>query len=312
MNHSGCPPKGPIEKGKHSRVHAGADRGRKGIAEEMGKNQLVNPPGILDGMEMGAFVLLNIHGADANLFIGDAHGLHSQQHIGFVLEPVAVNRQEFFNRVPGNRPQTGLGIGQSHAAKELEDQRGGVIAEPASGRHLGAGEIPAAQHHIPGFQHPLAAGSGILRVVLIVSVHGDNTQALGPIFQEPGKGRFQCRALSPVHLMVQQGNLFMLLRRVLETGQVFRLGAVIHQNDVRKTIFQEAVDYGIQLFVRVQRGQNHGNLRKIQHRYASFFEFLDDSMVISRYYSIFLSFCKVLSQSLRNISVFRRFLLFSP
>ena len=263
-------------------------------------------------MEMGAFVLLNIHRADGQLLIGNAHGLHGQQHIGFVLKPVAVNRQEFFNRVSGDCPQTGLGIGQGHAAEELKNQRGGVIAEPASGGHLGAGEVPAAQHHIPGFQHPPAAGSGILRVVLVVTVHGDNAQALGSVFQEPGKGRFQRRALAPVHLMVQQGDLFMLLRRVLETGQVFRLGAVIHQNNIRKTIFQEAVDYGIQLFVRVQRGQNHGNLRKIQHRYASFFEFLDNSMVISRYYSIFLSFCKVVSQSLRNISVFHRFLLFFP
>ena len=41
------------------------------------------------------------------------------------------------------------------------------------------------------------------------------------------------------------------VRRVLKAGQIFGLGAVVDQNDIGKAVFQQAIDHGVQLFVRV-------------------------------------------------------------
>ena len=92
-----------------------------------------------------------------------------------------------------------------------------MVSEAASGRHMGQGKIPAAQNHMAGFQHPLRAGSGVLRVVLIVPVHGDNALSLRAIFQEVGKGGFQGRPLAPVHRVVEQMDLGGGVRRVAWT-----------------------------------------------------------------------------------------------
>ena len=37
----------------------------------------------------------------------------------------------------------------------------------------------------------LAAGLGVGGVVLVITVHGDNTEAIGPVSQEPAEGIFQ-------------------------------------------------------------------------------------------------------------------------
>ena len=106
-------------------------------------------------------------------------------------------------------------------------------------------------------------------MVLIVPVHGDHSQPLGPVFQKVGEGGFQGRSLAPVHLVVQQVDLFVCIRRMLKPGKIFRLGAVVDQNNVRKAVFQEPVDHRVQLLIRVQGGQDNRNARKICHINAS-------------------------------------------
>ena len=59
---------------------------------------------------------------------------------------------------------------------------------------------------------------------------------------------------------MEQVDLFMGVRRTLKTGQIFGLGAVVDQNDIGKAVFQQAIDHGVQLFVRVQGRKNHGNI----------------------------------------------------
>ena len=95
--------------------------------------------------------------------------------------------------------------------------------------------------------------------MLIVAVHGDNALAIGPVFQEPGKGGFQGCALAAIDLVMEQMNFFMGVRRTLKTGQIFGLGAVVDQNDIGKTVFQQAIDHGVQLFIRVKGWKDHGN-----------------------------------------------------
>ena len=95
-------------------------------------------------MEVGAFVLLDIDRADLDLFIGDAHGFHSQEHVGLVLEPVPGDGEKALHRAAGNGPQAGLGIGNGHAAEELHHRRGGMVAEAAALGHIRLIEIPAA------------------------------------------------------------------------------------------------------------------------------------------------------------------------
>ena len=80
--------------------------------------------------------------------------------------------------------------------KELENGGGGVVAEAAPGRDVVKGKVPAAKGDPAGFQHVQAAGFGVLRVVLIVAVHGDNTQTLGTVVQKEAEGVLQRRALA--------------------------------------------------------------------------------------------------------------------
>ena len=140
----------------------------------MRQNQLVDSPGIVDYPEMGAFVVLDVNRADFRFVEGNALILEGQQHIGLILEPVSVNLGQLGKDGSGDGSQSGLGIGNVHAHENLEDRRGGAVAEPASGGHVGKGKVPAAQDDTAGFQHFLAAGSGVLRVVLVIAVHGDN------------------------------------------------------------------------------------------------------------------------------------------
>ena len=63
--------------------------------------------------------------------------------------------------------------------------------------------------------------------------------------------------------MVQQVDFRMLGSQIREIVKVFRLAAVVHQNDMGKPVFQQAVNHGDQLFIRVQRGQYNGNFGQI-------------------------------------------------
>jgi len=59
--------------------------------------------------------------------------------------------------------------------------------------------------------------------------------------------------------VVQQGDLGMLGSQVGEIVQIFLLAAIVHQNNIGKTVFQQTVHNGDQLLIRVKGGQNHGD-----------------------------------------------------
>ena len=97
---------------------------------------------------MGAFVLLDVHGADLYLVKGDTKVLEGQQHIGFVLEPIAVDLIQGGKVLDGDGPEARLGVGDGHAAEDFEHQGGGVVAEPAAGGNIRQRKVPAAQNHM--------------------------------------------------------------------------------------------------------------------------------------------------------------------
>ena len=225
----------------------------------MGQNQLVNPPGVVNHPEMGAFVLLNINRADFLLVKGNALILEGQQHIGLVFKPIAVHLRQLVQIACGNGAQPCLGVGNRHAHEDFENSRGGAVAEPASGGHVRLGKVPAAQDNTAGFQHFLAAGAGILRMMLVVAVHGDNAQTVRPVLENIPEGVLQSCALALVGLVVQQGDFRVLGCKVVEVVQIFGLAAVVDQDNIGKTIFQQSVHHGDQLVVGIQGRQNHGN-----------------------------------------------------
>ena len=93
-----------------------------------------------------------------------------------------------------------------------------------------------------------------------IAVYGDYAQPLGAVFQKPPEGVLQGCALALVYLMVEKNNLRVGSGGVSKVVQILRLAAVVYQNDVGEAVFQQAVNDGIQLFIRIQRGQNHGNI----------------------------------------------------
>ena len=217
----------------------------------------------MDNPEVRAFVFLNVNGADLHLVKGNALVLEGQQHIGFVLEPVAGYVHQLLHHIPGDGTQAGLGVGDGHSHEQFEDGRGGVVAEAAAGGDVIQGKVPAAQGGVAGLQHVFAAGPGIGGVMLVVPVHGDNAQTLRTVFQEIAERVFQRGSFALVHFMVQQVDFRMLGSQIREIVKVFRLAAVVHQNDMGKPVFQQAVNHGDQLFIRVQRGQYNGNFGQI-------------------------------------------------
>ena len=132
-----------------------------------------------------------------------------------------------------------------------------MVAEAAPGGDMIQGKVPAAQDDVSGSHHLLAAAFRVLGVVLVVTVHGNDTDALGAVFQEVAERIFQGSALALVDLMVQQGDLGMLSSQIGEIVQIFCLGAVVYQNDIGKSVFQQAIHNPDQLLIGIQGGQHH-------------------------------------------------------
>jgi hypothetical protein len=101
-------------------------------------------------------------------------------------------------------------------------------------------------------------------VVLIIAVHGDDAQRIRPIFQHPAEGGLQGSALATVELVMQKV-YFRMGSGGLEIVEVLRLAAVVNKNDVREAVFQQTVDDGQQLVVRIQRGEDNGDILKGVH-----------------------------------------------
>ena len=121
-----------------------------------------------------------------------------KQHICLIFEPVAVNIHQFLHHSPGQCPKAGLGIGDGHAHEDLEYKRCDAVAAAASGRNLGQGEVPDAQGDPAPLRHIHSAGSGVLRVVLGITVYGDHTQLMGTVLKKPAEGGFQRGTFAPV------------------------------------------------------------------------------------------------------------------
>ena len=113
-----------------------------------------------------------------------------------------------------------------------------MVAEAAPGGDVVQRKVPAAQGDPAGFQHMQAASPGVLRVVLIVAVHSDDAQTLGPVVEEIPEGVFQGRTFALVDFMMEQGDLRMQGGKIGEIVQVFGLAAVVDQNNIGKAIFQ--------------------------------------------------------------------------
>ena len=174
-----------------------------GVGKEMPQNELIYPPGIPHHTKMGAFVLLDINGADLHLVKGNTVFLQRQQHIGLVLKAVTLDGIKDLQRFSRNGTQAGLGVGDLHAAEYLKHRRCDAVALAAAGRYMGQAEIPHAKGQKAVLCHMQSAGLGVLGMMLVIAVHRHHAQLLGAVFQEPGKGCLQRSALAPVDGMVQ-------------------------------------------------------------------------------------------------------------
>ena len=111
---------------------------------------------------------------------------------------------------------------------------------------------------MPGFQHVLTAGPGVLRVVLVVAVHGDDAHALRAVLEKKAERVFQRGTLAFVDFVGQQGDFRVLGGKVGEIVEILRLAAVIDQNDIGKTVLQKSVHHSDELVIRVEGRQDHG------------------------------------------------------
>ena len=102
----------------------------------MSQNQLVDPPGVVNHPEVGAFVFLNVNGADLHLVKGNTLGFEGEKHVRLIFKPVAVDIHQLLQNLPGDGPQAGLGVGNCHTHEDLEDGGGGAVAEAAPGGNL--------------------------------------------------------------------------------------------------------------------------------------------------------------------------------
>ena len=132
-------------------------------------------------------------------------------------------------------------------------------------------EVTAAQNQMTGLQHALAAASGILGMVLVVTVHRYNAETVGTVFQEIAESILQCGTLALVDLVVQQvDNIGMSGSFFLEIVQVFLLAAVVYKNNVGKAILQKTVDDRVELLIGIQRGEYDRDFGKIVHMVTPF------------------------------------------
>ena len=82
-------------------------------------------------------------------------------------------------------------------------------------------------------------------MVLIVAIHGDYTGMIRAIFQEPVECRFQRGTFAQVDRMLQQLDFGMCGSCIGKIMKVLRLTAIIDQNDVLKTVFQQTFDHNV-------------------------------------------------------------------
>ena len=139
---------------------------------------------------------------------------------------VTFDGEECLYRMGGNGSKTGLGIGNGHTNHDLEYAAGDVVAHTAARRNMGQAEIPAAENDLVRSHHLLRACFGVGWVMLVVTVHGDDTGGIRAVLQEPGEGGFQRRALSTVDFVMQQVH-FRVCGGSFKVVEIFRFAAVV-------------------------------------------------------------------------------------
>ena len=244
------------EKAEHQVKHQQIDQGGAERAQKEFEHHLEDAPGILDGVVVGAVVLLVVHGLNGLLHKADAHALHLQEHVGLILKAFSLDGAEALQAGAGNGPQAGLGIGELDAIADAEKPGCGAVARHTAGRHAGQGEIPAAHDHlVPLVQHPLAAGYDIFQQVLAVPVDGDHAPDLRQLFQHVSEGGFQRAALALVHPVVQHVALGVFLC-FIEPVHMLAVAAVVHDHDMFKAVLRKPVHHAFEFVIRVQGGEN--------------------------------------------------------
>ena len=91
--------------------------------------------------------------------------------------------------------------------------------------------------------------------MLSVSVDGDDAVQRGKRLADMGKGGLECPALPLVHAVMDHRADGILLRLV-KPALMCLVAAVIHNDDMLKTVLDQAFDHSRELLIRVQRGQN--------------------------------------------------------
>ena len=131
---------------------------------------------------------------------------------------------------------------------------------------------------VKNLQTNFRTGGGIVQTVRGIDLHVDAGEFLG-IICESGCGK-SVSMMSILHLLEEnaavraeeihfngidlQTQNKKQIRKLLGSQigkivQIFGLAAVVDQNDVAEAVFQQAVDDGDQLLVRVKGGEHHGN-----------------------------------------------------
>ncbi len=226
------------------------------------ENDPVDLPGIPEGVEVAGLVLVDVHGIDDHLADAHARVVEIQKHLGLILVALSRDFAHKGEMLRRDGPETGLGVGDAAAAGQLHHGAGYGVAEAAAEGDLLQGEVPHPQPHLVGIgDHGLGAFFHVGAPVLVVPVHGDHAVDVRPVPKTPGKGGLHGPALALVHLMGQHGDLRVLCR-LPEGGEMVGVAAVVDEDDVGKALGQEPLHHLHQLFIRIQGGDDNGNVHK--------------------------------------------------
>ena len=103
---------------------------------------------------MGFGIIVQINGANLqSVYRGFGEGRVSQ-HIHFIFETLAGELAHMGKQIPGNSPETGLGIGHGYAVQKSEQGAGQKIAETAAEGNVILMEIAAGESAPPSGEAP--------------------------------------------------------------------------------------------------------------------------------------------------------------
>ena len=180
---------------------------------------------------------------------------------------------------PGNGTQAGLGVGNGHAHKDLENKRGDLIAVAALKWDIRLIKITDAQDDVTGFCHMQRTGAGIFGMVLIVAVHGDDAQRIRSVFQHPAEGGLQGSALAAVDFMLEDGHAFDG-GHLVKDGLILLAAAVIDDDSPGEAAFTQLADISWQTVIRLQGGdEDHCGSRGVFHIWSLSFRTPEESGV---------------------------------